>query len=145
MFRMSLLAWIAVPPLLLSFAVAQSGEDRDSQIAAALREEQYDIALGMIHAALQDMPADPQLWTMQGVAYNGVGKTPEALRSFRHALKLSPDSVPALKGAAQIEYDQGDAAGIPAPCCRQPAQRIQERAAVRILTNCVCDDLRIRH
>src|SRR5258708_33878510 len=113
MFRLNLLAWIAAPLLLPLFAVAQSGEDRNSQIAAALREEQFDKALGMIRAALQDVPANPQLWTMQGVAYNGVGKTTEALSSFRHALKLSPDSVPALKGAPQFEYDQGDAAGIP--------------------------------
>jgi tetratricopeptide (TPR) repeat protein len=113
MFRLRVLAWIAVPLLLLSNVVAQSGEDRILQIAATLREEQYDKALGMLRVALQEVPANSQLWTMQGVAYNGVGNIKEALSSFRHALKLSPDNVPALQGAAQIEYDQGDAAGIP--------------------------------
>jgi tetratricopeptide (TPR) repeat protein len=113
MLRMKVLAWIAVPLWLLSTAVAQSGEDRNSQIAAALREEQYDKALVMLRIALQQAPADPRLWTMQGVAYNGKGDGKEALRSFRRALTLSPDNVPALQGAAQIEYDQGDAAGIP--------------------------------
>src|ERR1019366_119368 len=53
------------------------------------------------------------LWTMQGVAYNGEGKKKDALTSFRRALKLDPDNVPALQGGAQIEYDQGEAAGIP--------------------------------
>ena len=86
MFRMKVLAWIAVP-LLLSNATAQPIEDRNSKLAAALRDQQYDKALGMIHLALQDSPANPQLWTMQGVAYNGVGKKKEALNSFRHALK----------------------------------------------------------
>jgi len=67
----------------------------------------------MLRVALQDAPAAPQLWTMQGIAYNGVGNKKEALSSFRRALKLSPDNVPALQGAAQIEYDQGNAEGIP--------------------------------
>jgi tetratricopeptide (TPR) repeat protein len=112
-FRLRVLALITVPLLLLSSVVAQSREDRASPIAAALRAEQYDKALGMLRVALQDAPADPRLWTMRGVAYNGVGDKKEALSAFRHALKLSPDNIPALQGAAQIEYDQGDPEGIP--------------------------------
>src|SRR4029077_11454117 len=50
---------------------------------------------------------------MQGVAYNGQGNKKEALNSFRHALKISPDNIPALQGAAQIDFDAGDPAGIP--------------------------------
>jgi cytochrome c-type biogenesis protein CcmH/NrfG len=111
--RFRVFPWIAVPLFLFSTAVAQPGEDRVPQIAAALREEQYDKALGMLRAALQQAPSNPELWTMQGVAYNGAGNKSEALSSFRRALKLYPDNVPALKGAAQIEYDRGDAASIP--------------------------------
>ena len=113
MFRSRVLAWIAIPLLLLSNVAAQPGEGRITQIAAALREEQYDKALIMLHTALQEVPANSELWTMQGVAYNGLGKKQEALNSFRHALKLSPEKVPALQGAAQIEYDRGDAAAVP--------------------------------
>ncbi len=112
-FRLRVLASIAVPLLLLSSVAAQSGENRIALIAAALREEQYDKALGMLRVALQEVPDNSQLWTMQGVAYDGVANKKEALSSFRRALKLSPDNVPALQGAAQIEYDQADAAGIP--------------------------------
>ena len=50
---------------------------------------------------------------MQGTAYAGSGKKREGLASFRKALKLSPDYLPALQGAAQIEYDNASAAGIP--------------------------------
>src|SRR5439155_2490023 len=53
------------------------------------------------------------LWTMQGVAYAGRGQKKEALSSFRSALKIFPDNIPALQGAAQIEYEGGNAAGIP--------------------------------
>jgi len=93
--------------------MAQPRENRIAQIVTALREQQYDTALAMLHIVLQESPANAQLWTMQGVAYNGEGKKKEALSSFRSALKLDPENIPALQGAAQIEYDQGDAAGIP--------------------------------
>jgi tetratricopeptide (TPR) repeat protein len=50
---------------------------------------------------------------MQGVAYSGRGQKKEALASFKSALKIAPDSIPALQGAAQIEFEAGDAAAIP--------------------------------
>ena len=113
LFRSKAMAWISIPLLLASFVSAQPREVRIPQIAAALRDGQYDQALRTLHVALQEAPANSELWTMQGVAYNGEGKKKEALGSFRRALKLDQDNVPALQGAAQIEYDQGDAAGIP--------------------------------
>jgi tetratricopeptide (TPR) repeat protein len=112
MFRLKVLAWITVALFLLSNMAAQQGNDRIRQIAGALREEQYEKALEMLRSALQEVPGNPQLWTMQGAAYNGLGNKKEALISFQHALKLSPDYVPALQGAAQIEYDRGNATGI---------------------------------
>ncbi len=113
MLCLRVLSWITVALLLLSNLEAQSREDRAAQIAAALRDARYDQALGMLRTALQEAPDNPQLWTMQGVANNSEGNKKEALASFRHALKLAPDNVPALQGAAQIEYDRGNAAGIP--------------------------------
>ncbi|MFL6303871.1 MAG: tetratricopeptide repeat protein, partial [Candidatus Sulfotelmatobacter sp.] len=65
------------------------------------------------HTALLQSPGNAELWTMQGVAYDGAGNKQQALNSFRHALKLSPDDIPALQGAAQIEFDLGNTAGIP--------------------------------
>jgi tetratricopeptide (TPR) repeat protein len=96
-----------------AFLFAQTGQDRIDSIAAALREEQYETALNLIRVALRDHPGNAELWTMEGVAYNGVGNKQEALSAFRHALKLSPDVVPALQGFTQIAYDGGDASGIP--------------------------------
>src|ERR1035437_1209053 len=113
MLRLRVLVWITAPLLLLSSVAAQSGEDSVPQIAAALRAEQYDKALEMLRVALQKVPANSELWTMRGVAYNGLGNKKEALGSFRRALKLAPDNVPALQGAARIEYDRGDGAAIP--------------------------------
>lgn len=95
------------------FLVAQPDQDHAARVAAALREERYENALQLLHTALIDYPRNVELWTMQGVAYNGIGKKREALDAFRHATKLSPNTIPALQGEAQIEYDSGDAAGIP--------------------------------
>ena len=110
MFSFSKIKWRALLLLFVSVATAQTRED---QIAAALRDQQFGAALNLLREALKDAPANAQLWTMQGVAYEGQGNPGEALSSFRHALKLSPDNVPALEKAAQLEYDAGNSEGIP--------------------------------
>jgi tetratricopeptide (TPR) repeat protein len=111
--RLRELAWIIV--LLLPFAglLAQSGDDRTASIIMALRQQQYEQALGLLHSALITSPGDAQLWTMQGVAYRGEGKNREALDSFRHALKLAPDNIPSLQGIAEIEFEASNPAAIP--------------------------------
>jgi tetratricopeptide (TPR) repeat protein len=102
--------FIGVLLLLLSIASAQTRQD---QIAAAIRDQQFDSALSMLRAALKESPSNAQLWTMQGVAYQGQGHTEEALSSFRRAIQLSPNNIPALQKAAQLEFDAESPAGIP--------------------------------
>ena len=104
---------VALPIMLFSCVLAQAGQESLQEIASALRNQEFDRALDLLKGELQASPGNAQLWTMQGVAYAGRGQKKEALSSFRRALKISPDSVPALQGAAQIEYDAGSAAGIP--------------------------------
>lgn len=108
--------WIA-PLLLLSSLAAQTSSPTSSagteRIVSALRDQQFDKALALLHPALQESPRDARLWTMQGVAYQGEGDKKQALDSFRHALALSPNDIPALENAAQIDYDNADPAAIP--------------------------------
>ena len=111
--RLRPLFFVALPMLLLSCVLAQTDQDPIQQIASALRNQQFDKALDLLKVELKASPGNAQLWTMQGVAYAGRGQKKEALSSFRSALKISPDIIPALQGAAQIEYDAGSAAGIP--------------------------------
>lgn len=61
----------------------------------------------LLQPALQSSPDSPQLWMLQGLAYSGKGDSTTALDSYHHALKISPDYLPALEGAAQIEYEAG--------------------------------------
>jgi tetratricopeptide (TPR) repeat protein len=99
--------------LVLSWASAQGVGDQFGAIAAALQSKQFDMALELLRPALMRSPNDSQLWTMQGTAFAGEGHAKEALASFRSALKISPDYLPALEDAAQIEYERGSPAAIP--------------------------------
>lgn len=85
---------------------AQSGRDPLPAIMAALQSSRFAEALQLIEPALQQSPSNPQLWTLQGLAYSGQGSKKEGLASFQNALKFSPNYLPALEGAAQIEYDR---------------------------------------
>ncbi|MGB6725456.1 MAG: tetratricopeptide repeat protein [Terracidiphilus sp.] len=97
---------------LLHCASAQTG-DRAESIAAALSSGKYAKALQMLRPALQTSPGDAQLWAMQGAALAGLGDTKQALISYRSALKIDPGYLPALHGAAQIEFDSASPEAIP--------------------------------
>src|SRR5580693_1815348 len=97
----------------LRAAVAQAQEPQTEAIASALRAGEFSRAVELTRAALQKSPNNAELWAMQGAAYAGEGRKTEALASYRAALKISPDYLPALHGAVQIEYDAGSAQAIP--------------------------------
>lgn len=77
-------------------------------ILQALQGRRFSEALDLCARQLKATPSDSRLWFYQGIALEGTGKSKDALASFRHALRLSPDLLPALEGAAQIEYRTGD-------------------------------------
>ncbi|HEY3625372.1 MAG TPA: tetratricopeptide repeat protein [Terracidiphilus sp.] len=84
-----------------------------SEITSALRNREFDKALGLLDPALKGSPGNAQLWMLQGLAYSGKGDREAALHSYQAALKISPDYMAALKGAAQLEYQAGSAAAMP--------------------------------
>jgi cytochrome c-type biogenesis protein CcmH/NrfG len=96
----------------LNAAFAQTA-DRTDAIVSALQEKDFPKALELLRPALLKSPQDAQLWAMQGAAYVGAGKKKEARGSYQNALKIAPDYLPALQGAAQIDYESGNAEGIP--------------------------------
>src|SRR5947209_2363157 len=84
------------------------GQPQSSSVASitsALGSRQFDKALELLRPALQSSPVNAQLWMLQGLAYAGKGDAKSALMSYQSALKIAPDYLPALKGAAQLEYD----------------------------------------
>ena len=96
-----------------SNAYAQNAGVEESRVASELREGNNAKALELLSTALQKYPDDAQLWTMQGVAYSRQGQKKEALAAFQHALKIAPNTLPALEGAAQLEFEGSDPRGIP--------------------------------
>lgn len=99
--------------LLLKLLVAgQTINEQVASIVSSLRAREFDRALQLVQPALQHSPKNPQLWMLQGLAYAGKGDKKVALSSYQSALQISPDYLPALEGAAQIEYDAGDPAAI---------------------------------
>jgi len=102
-----------VTVVLLSCAFCQVPASEVSAISRALQSQDFSQALALLHPALQMFPADARLWAMQGTAYAGEGHKRDALTSFSTALKISPDYLPALQGAAQIEFDDANPAAIP--------------------------------
>ena len=94
-------------------ALAQTNSGVAS-IMTALQDHDYDKALELLHPALQASPRNPQLWMLQGLAYSGKGKSrPGVFNSYQAALKIAPDYLPALEGAAQPEYEAGSADAVP--------------------------------
>jgi tetratricopeptide (TPR) repeat protein len=104
---------ILIGILLLGCAFAQTAVDQIGLITLALQNQDFAEALVLLRPALQRSPRNAQLWTMQGVAYAGEGHDTEAVVSFRRALTISPDYLPALQGAIQIEYASGSKEAIP--------------------------------
>jgi tetratricopeptide (TPR) repeat protein len=98
--------------LLLSCGWAQlcaaQNQDAIQAIANALRNHEFSQALDLSEAALGKTPGDYRIWTLRGMATAGMGNLPEALTAYQHALKLAPDYLPALEGAAQTEFQLGD-------------------------------------
>ncbi|MGB2655719.1 MAG: tetratricopeptide repeat protein, partial [Candidatus Acidiferrum sp.] len=110
-FRNFALAMILLAGPLLAFS--QTPESQTEPITAALRARDYDKAVELSRAALAAAPDNAQLWTLQGIALVSKGDSKEALTAFQRALKISPNNVGALAGAAQIEYQAGSQKAVP--------------------------------
>jgi tetratricopeptide (TPR) repeat protein len=81
-------------------------------IQSALRASDYAQALQLVSGELRRSPRDAKLWTLQGIALAGLRKDHEAVAAYDKALSISPDYLPALEGAAQLEYQEGSAHAI---------------------------------
>jgi Flp pilus assembly protein TadD len=110
--RFAIAFGIAVVSCLGSEAIAGPRDQADA-VTSALRARDYDKAVALTKEALKASPNDAQLWTLQGIALSRKGDTNGALTAYRRALALSPDYVPALEGAAQLQYQAGSRDAVP--------------------------------
>ena len=96
-----------------SSVLAQTPGNGIDPIRSALGAGQYDKAAELTRAALLESPNNAQLWTLQGIALINKGDSKGARTSFQQALKIAPNNVAALAGAAQIEYQEGTPTAVP--------------------------------
>lgn len=73
-------------------------------VAGALAQGRFEQALAAVQPQIEADPGNPRLWTMKGIALDGLGRFPEALVSFERALAISPKMLSALEGAAEAAY-----------------------------------------
>lgn len=109
--RVANATWLTVGLLLLHLpAPGQTVRNAVESATVALQSGEFDRALALLRPALQQSPANPQLWMLQGLAESGKGDRKSALASYQAALKFSPEYLPALEGAAQLQYEAGSPA-----------------------------------
>jgi len=91
------------------------GQERDvtSQIILALRSGNPTEAERLCDESLRVAPDDPRVWTLKGVGYESLGQSTEALSAYYRALSMGPDYLPALLGAARIEFRNRSQRAIP--------------------------------
>jgi tetratricopeptide (TPR) repeat protein len=94
-------------------AYAQVDTSTLHAVSAALEAHQYQQALDLASSDLQRWPNDARLWTLQGIAQSELGQNSSAAASFSRALALGPDYLPALEGAAQVQYFAGSLSAVP--------------------------------
>jgi len=80
--------------------------------AGLLREGKFQEALRAAGVELKGHPRDAKLLTIEGIAFSQLGNDVDALKAYRSALAVSPAYLPALEGAAQIEYKTNDGKAI---------------------------------
>lgn len=89
-------------------AFAQTAENPIPPITSALQARDYNKAVELSRTALRTYPQNAQLWTLNGIALASKGDGKDALVAFQKALKIAPDNLAALAGAAQLEFESGN-------------------------------------
>lgn len=74
------------------------------QVVAQLKAGNTAGALQLAQQALTQHPSDCQLLSLEAVAFSGQQQPGAALAAFQHALARCPNYLPAMEGAAQIEF-----------------------------------------
>jgi tetratricopeptide (TPR) repeat protein len=74
----------------------QAFETLQPQAEILLSMNQVDEALATMAVALEYRPWDPELWLYRGGIYENTGDYAEAIKAFRRAVELAPESATAL-------------------------------------------------
>jgi tetratricopeptide (TPR) repeat protein len=92
---------------------AQAAPASAGTVIDALQKGRYNDAVHMADELLRADPRSYKLWTLRAVGLERSSRDEEALASYQHALNIAPDYLPALEGAAQLNYKVQSAHAIP--------------------------------
>lgn len=101
-------AHILVLLVLIHGTITRAAGVRLDEAVRVLSLKHYDEALTLLEPIIKTEPRNARAWTTKGLALAGMGRVEESLNSFRQALEVSPNYLPALKAAAQSEYNLGN-------------------------------------
>jgi tetratricopeptide (TPR) repeat protein len=87
---------------------AQDRSDPAAAIISELGAGRFRDASAAIDQALTKSPKNVRFWALKGYAQAHLGNQRTALAAYEHALRISPDYLPALEGAAEIEFKTSD-------------------------------------
>lgn len=99
--------------LACSFAFSQAPSATTSNLKQALRSGDFATALRISDELLRDNPKSPELWSLRAAVLEHSGQRRESLAAYHHALALAPDFLPALEGAAELQYKAQSDEAIP--------------------------------
>lgn len=90
--------------LLLWLQAPTPKPDIGHEIALDLQAGKNAEAKELVRRALKQSPKDARLWTLGGLTLVQLNETAAARASFNRALDLAPNYLPALEGAAHLEF-----------------------------------------
>lgn len=96
-----------LPALFISVSaltLAPQVPDVPDSATALIKTGRYGEAHQLLSATLARRPGDPRLWILDGFTLARMGRDSDALASYEKALRLTPQSLPALEGAAELKF-----------------------------------------
>ena len=101
-------SWLVIPLVAVWCSASSAQSDELQAVMRALRSKQYEQALDLLKPLVESGSDDPRAWALHGMALAAAGQPKQSLASYRKALEQEPDYLPALQGAAEIEYRSRD-------------------------------------
>ena len=92
--------------MLTAYGVAQEASTA-ALVSEALRAGRPEDAIRLAEQWIEAEPADPRPPTLKGIALSQLDRPADAILAFESALALQPSYLPALQGAAEIEFRLG--------------------------------------
>jgi tetratricopeptide (TPR) repeat protein len=98
---------------LLPHLFAQASGVSIGAVIDSLRKGENAEALRMSSELLRTDPQSYKVWTLRALAFEQSTDSKQALAAYERALKIAPDYLPALEGAAQLDYKTQSSQAVP--------------------------------